>query len=382
MLIAGAIPTALAGVVHDATGLMILRFFIGILGGTFVPCQVWTTGFFDKNVVGTANAFAAGLGNAGSGVTYFLMPSIFDSLVNNQGLKPHTAWRVAFIVPFIIIIATSVLIIFACPDCPTGRWSSRAYDLQRQDEARDVYRSQFSKLGDYRNPTKLGRSDSRTKLDPRREYTNESTLDHTTSTNNTTEPEGFDVDDVLNAASWELVEKPTYNGVVKTLVSLPTLALIVSYFCTFGTELSVNSFLGAFYLKDFPHLGQTGSGRWAAMYGLLNAVFRPLGGIVSDGLYWATGSLWARKVWITFLAVAMGVCMVVIGLVNPDHKGSVIGLTTAIALFEEAGNGSVFSLLPHVHPTANGTCLPRYLRRLISLQLDKFLYRKSAKKKR
>ncbi len=138
ILLTGAIPTALAGTVQTATGLIVLRFFIGILGGAFIPCQVWTTGFFDKNVVGTANALAAGFGNAGSGVTYFLMPAIFDSLVQRQHLKPHTAWRVAFVVPFILIIMTALLILFACPDAPTGKWSTRAFDLQRQVDQRDV----------------------------------------------------------------------------------------------------------------------------------------------------------------------------------------------------------------------------------------------------
>lgn len=59
----------MAGLVTSARGLIALRFFVGILGGCFVPCQVWTTGHFDKNVVGTANALAAGWGTAGAGVT-------------------------------------------------------------------------------------------------------------------------------------------------------------------------------------------------------------------------------------------------------------------------------------------------------------------------
>jgi NNP family nitrate/nitrite transporter-like MFS transporter len=68
-LLAGTLPTALAGLVKTPTGLIVLRFFIGVLGASFVPCQVWSTGFFDKNVVGTANALAAGWGNAGGGIT-------------------------------------------------------------------------------------------------------------------------------------------------------------------------------------------------------------------------------------------------------------------------------------------------------------------------
>lgn len=59
----------MAGLVTNATGLIVLRFFIGILGASFVPCQVWSTGFFDKNIVGTANALTAGIGNGGGGIT-------------------------------------------------------------------------------------------------------------------------------------------------------------------------------------------------------------------------------------------------------------------------------------------------------------------------
>lgn len=60
ILLAGAIPTAMAGLVKNVGGLIALRFFVGILGGTFVPCQVWSMGFFDKNVVGTSNALIGG----------------------------------------------------------------------------------------------------------------------------------------------------------------------------------------------------------------------------------------------------------------------------------------------------------------------------------
>jgi NNP family nitrate/nitrite transporter-like MFS transporter len=65
LLILGAIPSGLAGVARNAQDLYILRFFIGILGATFVPCQAWTSAFFDKNCVGAANALVGGWGNMG-----------------------------------------------------------------------------------------------------------------------------------------------------------------------------------------------------------------------------------------------------------------------------------------------------------------------------
>ncbi|KJX99180.1 hypothetical protein TI39_contig369g00006 [Zymoseptoria brevis] len=114
ILLAGSIPTAMAGLVTNASGLIALRFFVGILGGTFVPCQVWSTGFFVKNVVGTSNAWIGGWGNAGGGITYFLMPLIYDSLKADQNLTSHVAWRVAFIVPFILIVATALGMLFLC----------------------------------------------------------------------------------------------------------------------------------------------------------------------------------------------------------------------------------------------------------------------------
>jgi NNP family nitrate/nitrite transporter-like MFS transporter len=48
LLVVGAIPSGLAGTIKSVSGLYTIRFFIGILGGTFVPCQAWTTAFFDK----------------------------------------------------------------------------------------------------------------------------------------------------------------------------------------------------------------------------------------------------------------------------------------------------------------------------------------------
>ena len=351
ILLAGAIPTALAGTVQSASGLIALRFFVGILGGSFVPCQVWTTGFFDKNVVGTANALAAGWGNAGSGITYFVMPAIFDSLIQRQKLKPHTAWRVAFIVPFILIVATAVVMIVWCPDTPTGSWSSRFLDKQRRTDQRDVYVSTTD------NPKSSIEPRSRSRATHKRGTSNRNVeLEFTGSESNEQESD-LDEEDFVNAASWELVEKPTYHGSVKVIASPSTIALVVAYFCTFGTELAVNSFLGAYYAENFPSLGQSGSGRWAAMFGLLNAVFRPVGGIISDTIYRATRSLWGKKVLMHALAVLMGVFMLIIGFINPRQKTAMMGLVTGLAFCLEAGNGSVFALLPHVHPTSNGVFL-------------------------
>ena len=88
ILILGAIPSGLAGTAHNASSLYVLRFFIGILGATFVPCQAWTSSFFDKNCVGTANALVGGWGMCPFLEKFFPPADAFMRL-GNMGLVYH-----------------------------------------------------------------------------------------------------------------------------------------------------------------------------------------------------------------------------------------------------------------------------------------------------
>merc|ERR1711939_913157 len=97
-----------------------------------------------------------------------------------------------------------------------------------------------------------------------------------------------------------------------------------------------------------------GSGRWAAMFGLLNVFFRPLGGVVADIIYKYTGSVWGKKIWIVFCGVTMGCFELAIGLLNPHHEATMFGLIAGLAVFMDAANGANFAVVPHVHPFANG----------------------------
>jgi NNP family nitrate/nitrite transporter-like MFS transporter len=327
-LLAGAIPTAMAGLVTTPKGLIALRFFIAILGASFVPCQVWCTGFFDRNVVGTANALAGGWGNSGGGITYFVMPAIFDSLVKNQGLTEHIAWRVSFIVPFIIITAIAMGLLFTAEDTPTGKWSDRHQVI----EAIAVSNSSNNSIKDgksaeaFAGDVEVGRDAEANAVEP------------------TTRE--------ITAA--EVVVAPTSQEAMKVVLSLQTLSLAAQYACSFGGELAINSIIGSYYLKNFAHLGQTGSGRWAAMFGLLNVIFRPFGGVVADIIYHYTNSVWSKKAWIVFCGITMGCFELAIGLLNPHHEATMFGLVAGLAVFMDASNGANFAVVPHVHPFANG----------------------------
>lgn len=350
-LLAGAIPTALAGAVTTVKGLLALRFFIGILGGSFVPCQVWSTSFFDKNIVGTANAFTGGIGNAGGGITYFLMPAIFDSLVQDRHLSPHVAWRVSFIVPFIVITATAIGMILCCPDTPTGKWSERHLYVQQNLDSHGVSGFIVQAPGDLADQKGVS-----TGFDSPPHNGANKAVDEKHTANYDHEAK-ISEQAMLDVAQGEVVVKPSFKQSLPVLLSPQTLVMAGCYFCSFGAELAINSILGAYYLKNFPALKQTGTGRWAAMFGLLNLAFRPAGGIISDAIY-ARSNVWGKKTLIHGLGLVTGAFLVAIGVTDAHSKSTMFGLIAGTAFFLEAGNGANFSLVPHVHPHANGILLP------------------------
>lgn len=336
-LLAGAIPTFLAGAVFNARGLYALRFFIGILGGSFVPCQVWTTGFFDKNVVGTANALTGGLGNLGGGITYFVMPAVYNSLLAN-GLPKHKAWRVSFIVPGILIVFVALCLLLLCPDTPTGTWNERFAAAEENLRRHSVQ-------GVVTVPGQIGDAPA----------TEKSISDDEEKPHGWKDNEAQATDqEMLDTARGEVIQKPTFKEVMRVMFSPQTLVTGGCYFCTFGAELAINSILGNYYMKNFPKLGLQHSGNWAAMFGLLNGVTRPLGGYFSDLAYRRTSSVWAKKAVLHTYGIITGAFLIAIGVLDPKDQSTMFGLVAGLAFFLEGGNGADFGLVPHVHPFANG----------------------------
>jgi len=278
------------------------------------------------------------------------MPAIYDSLVSRQHLTPHVAWRVAFVVPGICITAVALGLLLLCPDTPTGKWNERHLAAEQNlaahgitgvvvDAPSGVMEKKSVDGGSVTPP-----SDTDTKIQyeagPRKgSYDHEAQMSEQA---------------MLDTARGEVIAKPTFKEALPVIFSLQTLVTAACYFCSFGAELSINSVLGTYYLKNFPKLGQTGSGRWAAMFGLLNVVFRPIGGLVSDFVYRKTGSVWAKKIWLHSLAIICGGFLIATGVTNSHDRNTMFGLIAGTAFFIEAGNGANYSLVPHVHPFANG----------------------------
>lgn len=131
----------------------------------------------------------------------------------------------------------------------------------------------------------------------------------------------------------------------------------LSYVHTFGGELAINSILSSYYLQHQPQWGQTKAGQWAALFGLMNVITRPAGGVISDLIYHAVGPKYGvhcKKYWYAFLCAMQGVMALLFGLLDSTSATVMVLGICLIAIPMDAANGAAYSLLPHVNPQING----------------------------
>jgi NNP family nitrate/nitrite transporter-like MFS transporter len=121
LLTFGAIWVFAATAISAPWNFTLIRFFIGCAGATFVTNQFWCSLMFAPNIVGTANATAAGWGNLGGGVTQVFMVVILFNPFKDAGMSPNTAWRVAMVVPGVLFLLTAVGMKLLCWDTPTAK---------------------------------------------------------------------------------------------------------------------------------------------------------------------------------------------------------------------------------------------------------------------
>lgn len=270
------------------------------------------------------------------------MPAIFDSLVHSQGLPAHKAWRVAYIVPFILIVATALGMLFTCDDTPTGPWSQRHIWTKEETHSQ-------GNIVDLNSGNQSAQPSGSPSI-----ITNIAVDVEKKGTQSPIESDGTQVMGQLDTLRTDAVVAPSRKEAMKVVFSLASLAVAIPYACSFGSELAINSILGDYYDKNFPYMGQTQTGKWAAMFGFLNVICRPAGGFLADILYNYSETLWSKKLLLSFLGVVMGAFMLAMGLSDPTSEATMFGLTAGLAFFLEACNGANFALVPHVHPFANG----------------------------
>ncbi|GAB5592030.1 hypothetical protein Unana1_06930 [Umbelopsis nana] len=323
LLIVGAIPAAMVGLVKTAGGLITLRFFIGVLGATFVPCQFWATQMFSPKVLGTANALAGGWGNMGGGITYLIMPPIYNGIYSH--IPNSTAWKVVYVIPAGLCIMVSLIDLFFTDDCPEGKWHSGGSQ------------GQGTSIQDHiETPVK----------------NDEEKLPHVSEL----EIVEHDNEDYSSISSIN-----SHKGIVTSLVVFintlcrpAVLILLVQYACCFGLELSVDNIIAALFHSRF-NLGLTVSSYIGSVFGLLNLFSRLSGGLFADYLFrkWKIpGRILAQMIIITLEG-----CFLIGFSYSLGRLESSVAIMVLFSFCVQAACGSTFSLAPFVDPANSGTVM-------------------------
>ncbi|AOZ03068.1 MFS transporter [Cupriavidus sp. USMAHM13] len=122
LLALGAIPVLGVALARNYETFLVFRLLIGAVGASFVITQYHTSVMFAPNVVGTANAASAGWGNAGGGVAQGAMPLLLAAVLM-LGVDHALGWRLALLVPGMLMLAMAALYWRYAQDCPQGNYA-------------------------------------------------------------------------------------------------------------------------------------------------------------------------------------------------------------------------------------------------------------------
>lgn len=123
LLCLGSLPVMLIGLADSFETFLLARLAIGAIGASFVITQYHTSVMFGPNVVGTANATTAGWGNLGGGTTQILMPLVLSGILM-LGVNEALGWRLAMVVPGIVLFLTGIAYYVFTQDAPDGNFDT------------------------------------------------------------------------------------------------------------------------------------------------------------------------------------------------------------------------------------------------------------------
>ncbi|MFN8438690.1 MAG: MFS transporter [Cytophagales bacterium] len=120
LLLIGAFPVMFIGVSESYESFLLFRLAIGVIGASFVITQYHTSIMFAPNVVGRANATAAGWGNLGAFGSHALMPMLAGLMVTWGFTDEQNAWRVTMVIPGVALLIMAFVYFKFTQDTPEG----------------------------------------------------------------------------------------------------------------------------------------------------------------------------------------------------------------------------------------------------------------------
>ncbi|TMW61147.1 hypothetical protein Poli38472_013610 [Pythium oligandrum] len=307
----GAIPIFAAAFVSNVTGLIIVRFFIGLVGCIFVSSQFWTSITFAKNVVGTSNAITGGLGLSGIGFAFLILPNVNVWLASSSAISDDLAWRITIALPAAVMLIMGAVSQYRADSCPMGEF--HRFRLAQLEASSGI----------------SGASNSHMSI-------------------------GFK----------EVISRLLKSFKV-VLTDVNAYVLILHYGVSFGAELQLNN-MGALYFyeeflkspdcnQDDPEchvLSTTHAALLASTFGLMNMFARALGGLASDHMNRRLG-MRGRLVVQFFTLCMLGVFVIVLSRLR--SLGPCIVLYILVAIAAQSAGGSSFSIVPYVNEAFTGT---------------------------
>ncbi|MDI9875358.1 NarK family nitrate/nitrite MFS transporter [Flectobacillus rivi] len=134
LLLLGSIPVIGIGLANSYESFLLFRLAIGVIGASFVITQYHTSMMFAPKIKGTANAVAGGWGNLGGGITNMVMPLVFATFVGAGYTKPE-AWRLAMMIPGVILLVMAFVYFRYTKDTPAGNFS----EITRQQQTKGSF---------------------------------------------------------------------------------------------------------------------------------------------------------------------------------------------------------------------------------------------------
>ena len=261
------------------------------------------------NVVGIANATAAGWGNFGGGIALLLNAAVFKGF-KTSGYNNDTAWRGSLAWPPAAIFLMGILTFLFSDDCPYGNYS----ELKKRKAAKDKEEgASMVKVGDVEN-------------------------------GNFADPTG-------GGKSVGSIASSSLQGAA---LDWRTWILFLSYGASFGVELVVCGNVVDYFTTTFGMTQYVASTAGAGL-GLTNIFARAYGGWMSD-LFAERWGVTAR-IWAFFIQHAtMSVLLILFTLLSHDNSsfGGMMVLYIAWAIAISATNGGNYAMLPYVNPTCVG----------------------------
>uniref|UniRef100_A0A0G4FP75 Major facilitator superfamily (MFS) profile domain-containing protein n=1 Tax=Chromera velia CCMP2878 TaxID=1169474 RepID=A0A0G4FP75_9ALVE len=308
ILIFGSIPVALFYFVRGCVScLYALRFAIGFLGATFVPCQFYTSQFFAPSVVGAANAFSGGWGNAGAGVTIIVMPYLLHAFTSG-GMADSEALNYVFLIPAAATFLSGIAIYFLSDDCPQGAWKNRALPGETSEQAAERCR-----LRD--EAAQEGAEEAKEKV--------------------------------------PFSQSPLAKSLYDVVKNANTACLAFQYMASFGVEMILNQFMVLYFLASFkdadgnPPIDPKIGGVLVGILALLNLFSRATGGIISD--YLNKYLSMSGRIMVHFCALILEGAFMLVFVAMPDIW-SAYAVAIVFSFFAQAANGTCYSIVPSVSP--------------------------------